>query len=70
MNNSTKEIRLELVPELSFPQHDPYPFGLDPVWNLAENKLNYLNPMKMKSSVIVGISQMLFGLILSLRNHM
>jgi len=72
-NNSApgKELYLSLAPEHAY-LHDsgPYSFGLDPIWNLAENnKLNFLNSMKMKLSVIVGIAQMTFGVFLSLNNH-
>uniref|UniRef100_A0A915DEV4 V-type proton ATPase subunit a n=1 Tax=Ditylenchus dipsaci TaxID=166011 RepID=A0A915DEV4_9BILA len=48
----------------------PYPIGVDPVWNLAEtNKLNFLNSMKMKASVLIGIAQMTFGVVLSYHNY-
>uniref|UniRef100_A0A7E4ZT50 V-type proton ATPase subunit a n=1 Tax=Panagrellus redivivus TaxID=6233 RepID=A0A7E4ZT50_PANRE len=66
-----EETKLQLPPYPSFDDASgPYPFGLDPIWNLADNKLNFLNPMKMKSSVIIGIAQMTFGLSLSLLNHL
>ncbi|VDN55879.1 unnamed protein product [Dracunculus medinensis] len=66
----TKEMDVELPPDPSF-EHNrgPYPFGIDPIWNLGENKLNFLNSLKMKLSVIIGISQMTFGVILSLMNY-
>jgi len=38
------------------------PFGVDPIWGIAANKLAYQNSFKMKISIIIGVSQMVFGL--------
>ncbi|CAB3406506.1 unnamed protein product [Caenorhabditis bovis] len=65
-----KEFLLELAPEDAYDRElGPYPYGVDPIWNVAENKLNFLNSMKMKLSVILGIAQMTFGVIISFFNH-
>ena len=66
---SVKELQLD--PNITGPDYEgtPYPFGLDPVWQISTNKIGYLNSYKMKISIIFGIAQMLFGVILSLSNH-
>ncbi|XP_073428436.1 V-type proton ATPase 116 kDa subunit a 1 isoform X5 [Dendrobates tinctorius] len=61
---------LQLDPAVNGVFNGPYPFGIDPIWSIATNKLTFLNSFKMKMSVVLGIIHMLFGVTLSLLNHL
>ncbi|XP_060026751.1 V-type proton ATPase 116 kDa subunit a 2 isoform X4 [Lagenorhynchus albirostris] len=60
---------LQLDPSVPGVFRGPYPLGIDPIWNLATNRLTFLNSFKMKMSVILGITHMTFGVILGIFNH-
>ncbi|XP_025422507.1 V-type proton ATPase 116 kDa subunit a isoform X3 [Sipha flava] len=61
---------LQINPSLSADYDQvPYPVGLDPIWQLALNKIVFLNAYKMKISIIFGVLHMLSGVSLSLYNY-
>jgi V-type H+-transporting ATPase subunit a len=45
-----------------------YPFGVDPVWYGSRSELPFLNSLKMKMSILIGVSQMNLGIFLSYFN--
>lgn len=47
---------------------DAYPFGVDPSWRGSRSELPFLNSLKMKMSILLGVVQMNLGIILSYFN--
>ncbi|KAF5751514.1 Vacuolar proton ATPase A1 isoform 3 [Tripterygium wilfordii] len=47
---------------------DPYPFGVDPSWRGSRSELPFLNSLKMKMSILLGVTHMNLGIILSYFN--
>ncbi|KAM1342086.1 hypothetical protein ACFX2F_006460 [Malus domestica] len=46
----------------------PYPFGVDPSWRGSRSELPFLNSLKMKMSILLGVVQMNLGILLSYFN--
>lgn len=45
-----------------------YAFGIDPAWRWSDNSMMFINSYKMKMAVIIGVLQMIFGIIMKLLN--
>lgn len=46
----------------------PYPFGFDPVWKGSQTGLVFFNSYKMKLSIVLGVCQMVLGIVMSYKN--
>lgn len=45
-----------------------YGFGLDPIWAVVKDNLNYTNSLKMKISVIIAVVHMTLGVFVKATN--
>jgi V-type H+-transporting ATPase subunit a len=61
-NNCTTAVRVDVGGS------DVYPFGTDPTWHVSTNQLAYYNSLKMKMSIVFGVTHMMFGLCLRATN--
>lgn len=56
--------------QIGFPHETgPYPFGVDPSWKGTRTELPYLNSMKMKMSILMGVTHMNLGIFMSFLNN-
>lgn len=61
--------KLQLNPaEIDLMEDRTYPIGIDPVWQVADNKILFLNSFKMKLSIVFGVAHMLVGICVSVVN--
>ena len=47
-----------------------YPLGIDSVWKVSENQMQFTNSLKMKIAVIIGVIHMLLGLGIRVLNNL
>lgn len=56
------------IPSAVLPPLAPYPVGFDPAWKSSKTGLLFFNSYKMKLSIVLGVTQMVLGIVLSYRN--
>jgi V-type H+-transporting ATPase subunit a len=44
--------------------------GIDSIWTVSDNKMQFTNSLKMKLAVIIGVIHMLLGLGIRLLNNL
>jgi V-type H+-transporting ATPase subunit a len=68
-HNETDHKEGHHTPLEAIPKEDcVYPVGVDPVWYMGTNELGFLNSLKMKLSVILGVLQMSLGIVMKAFN--
>lgn len=55
-------------PAKVLPPKRTYPFGFDPFWKGSQTGLTMFNSYKMKLSILLGVAQMVLGIVLSYTN--
>jgi V-type H+-transporting ATPase subunit a len=63
-NNKDKNFGFDFI-EVKKIENCIYPLGIDPIWSRSRNELSFLNSIKMKFSLIIGVLHMLLGILLS-----
>lgn len=45
-----------------------FPVGIDSIWKISENQMQFVNSFKMKLAVIFGVLHMILGIFIKISN--
>jgi V-type H+-transporting ATPase subunit a len=67
IGNSCYNKKLQSPAETIYTKEDSncvYSLGIDPIWHIVDNKIQFLNSYKMKLSMMFGVLHMILGIVL------